>query len=193
MHTRRAFLADVGMGFTGLALGRACWPATAWLAAAPEPEWTPPDGKPHFTPKAKRVIWLFMVGGTSHVEGFDPKPALNQYAGKTIAETPFKSTLESPYLGKNVREFVQGLHKVHPSIYPLQIGYTRQGECGTEISDWWPHVGACADDLAVVRSLFWTTDSVITVPNSSSTPAGIRLEAIHSRRLARGCITGSGR
>ena len=42
-----------------------------------------------FTPKAKNVIWLFMIGGTSHLESFDPKPALNRYGGKTIAETPY--------------------------------------------------------------------------------------------------------
>ena len=52
--------------------------------------WKPPDGRPHFAPKAKNVIWLFMIGGTSHLESFDPKPALNRYAGKTIAETPYR-------------------------------------------------------------------------------------------------------
>ncbi len=48
--------------------------------------------------RAKSVIWLFMIGGASHMESFDPKPLLNQYAGKTIAETPYKQILESPYL-----------------------------------------------------------------------------------------------
>src|SRR4051794_20629360 len=80
--TRRAFLADTGMGFTGLAPGAILARDGVLRAAAP----APPDGKPHFAPKAKSVIWLFMVGGVSHVEGFDPKPALNEYAGKTIAE-----------------------------------------------------------------------------------------------------------
>ena len=47
------------------------------------------DGQPHFAPKAKSVIWLFMNGGVSHMESFDPKPMLTKYAGKTIAETPF--------------------------------------------------------------------------------------------------------
>ena len=56
----------------------------------------PPDGKPHFQPKAKRVIWLFMLGGVSHVESFDPKPALNKYAGKQLSETPYKDALEAP-------------------------------------------------------------------------------------------------
>src|SRR6184192_3769368 len=92
---RRTFLADLGLGFTGLVLG-------ALLQrdghAAPVKAWAPPDGKPHFTPKAKNVIWLFMNGGVSHLESFDPKPALNKYAGKTIDESPFKkAVLESPY------------------------------------------------------------------------------------------------
>jgi hypothetical protein len=156
MNNRRAFLADVGMGFTGLALGALL--ARDGVARAEPGGLTLPDGKPHFKPKAKSVIWLFMVGGASHVEGFDPKPTLNQHAGKTIAETPFKEVLDSPHLKKNLREFIDGLHKVQPKVYPLQIGYSRHGECGTEISDWWPHVGECADDLAVVRSM-WTTDN----------------------------------
>lgn len=52
--------------------------------------WAPPDGKPHFAPKAKSVIWLFMNGGVSHLETFDPKPELDKYAGKSISETPHK-------------------------------------------------------------------------------------------------------
>ena len=55
-------------------------------------EWSPPTGQPHFVPKAKNVVWLFMNGGVSHMESFDPKPMLTKYAGKTIAETPFKET-----------------------------------------------------------------------------------------------------
>src|SRR5581483_7720022 len=53
--------------------------------------WAPPDGKPHFPPKAKSVIWLFLNGGVSHLETFDPKPELDKFAGKSIAETPYKS------------------------------------------------------------------------------------------------------
>jgi hypothetical protein len=155
MLHRRAFLADVGMGFTGLALGALL--ARDGVARATE-GWSPPDGKPHFPPKAKSVIWLFMIGGASHVESFDPKPALTTLAGKTIAETPFKSILDSPHLKKNVREFVPGQHKVQPKVYPLQVGFGKRGQCGTEVSDWWPHVGAYVDDIAVVRSM-WTTDN----------------------------------
>src|ERR1700745_390409 len=53
--------------------------------------WAPPDGRPHFPPRAKSVIWLFMNGGVSHIESFDPKPMLNRYAGVSIAESPFRS------------------------------------------------------------------------------------------------------
>src|SRR5262249_21327396 len=102
---RRAFLADVGMGFTGLVLGAMLHRDGIARADATgaAPSWSPPDGRPHFTPKAKSVIWLFMIGGTSHVESFDPKPELNKYAGKTYAETPYRGVDESPYLKKNLR------------------------------------------------------------------------------------------
>src|SRR4051812_43649506 len=81
---RRAFLADVGMGFAGLALGamlhrdgivRADAPGGSAPGAIPSGIWAPPTGAPHFAPKAKSVIWLFMMGGVSHLESFDPKPA----------------------------------------------------------------------------------------------------------------------
>ena len=67
---RRTFLADVGLGFTGLALG-------AMLhrdGFASQEQWSPPDGKPHHTPKAKSVIWVFLSGGVSQLETWDPKP-----------------------------------------------------------------------------------------------------------------------
>src|SRR3954469_59594 len=82
---RRTFLADVGMGFTGLALGAMLHRDGIVRAAEAQPDdWHPPAGQPHFPPKAINVIWLFMVGGTSHMETFDPKPALNTYGGKMI-------------------------------------------------------------------------------------------------------------
>src|SRR3954465_9444051 len=112
-RSRRIFLADTSMGLTGLALGTLLSPK----AGAVEENWTPPDGKPHFAPKAKRVIWLFMLGGVSHVESFDPKPELNMYAGKNIAESPYKATLDSPFLRKNLREIVKDNHKVQPKLY----------------------------------------------------------------------------
>jgi uncharacterized protein DUF1501 len=153
---RRAFLADLGMGFTGLVLGSML--QRDGVARASDATASLPAGLPHYAPKAKRVIWLFMIGGTSHMESFDPKPELTKYAGKTIAESPYKHTLESPHLKKNLRQFVEGLHKVQPKIFPLQVGFRKRGQSGIEVSDWFPHVGECIDDIAVVRSM-WTTDN----------------------------------
>ncbi len=153
---RRVFLADCGMGFTGLVLGAMFWRDGVGKAATLD-GWGPPDGKPMFPAKAKSVIWLFMEGGVSHVETFDPKPALNQYAGKTIEETPFKEVLNSPFQ-KTVRQFVAGDHNIMKIIYPMQVGHRKVGQSGIEISDWWPHLGACIDDLAIIRSV-WTTDN----------------------------------
>jgi len=146
---RRTFLTDLGMGFAGVALGSMLKADGALCAES---------AGPHFAPKVKSVIWLFMVGGTSQMESFDPKPALNQYAGKTIAESPFAAVLDSPYGKKNLREIVAGNHKVQPTIYPMQVGYQKRGQSGLEMSDWWPHLGGCADELAIVRSM-WTTDN----------------------------------
>jgi len=154
--SRRTFLADMGMGFTGLVLGSMLH--AEGVVRADDAPWAPPDGKPHFKPKAKSVIWLFMLGGTSHMESFDPKPALTQYAGKTIEETPFKDSLNSPFVKKNLREVIPGLHKIQPKIYPLQTGYKKYGQSGIEVSDWFPNVGECIDDISVVRSM-WTTDN----------------------------------
>src|SRR5438128_12575366 len=75
---RRAFLSDVGMGFTGLALG-AMLARDGIVRADAVPNWRPPDGQPHFAPKAMSVVWLFMNGGVSQAESFDPKPELTKY------------------------------------------------------------------------------------------------------------------
>ena len=85
---RRCFLGSLGHGLGSLALAATL--AEDGRGARPE-DWLPPDGKPRFRPKAKSVIWLFMRGGVSHMESFDPKPALNGLAGKSIGETRFKS------------------------------------------------------------------------------------------------------
>jgi uncharacterized protein (DUF1501 family) len=153
MNSRRMFLADFGMGFTGLALA-----AMLNRDGIARGATIGPDGKPHFAPKAKRVIWLFMIGGVSHVESFDPKPELNKYAGKTIDDTPYKETQNNPLVKKNLREVIAGLHKVHPKLFPMQTGFAKRGQSGIEVSDWFPHIAGCVDDIAVVRSL-WTTDN----------------------------------
>ena len=90
--SRRVFLADFGMGFAGLALG-AMLHRDGVARADGNP---PPDGLPHLAPRAKSVIWIFLSGGYSHLETFDPKPALNTYAGKTFDQTPFENPVDSP-------------------------------------------------------------------------------------------------
>src|SRR5437867_1835299 len=89
--TRRQFLADTGMGFTGLALGALLF--QDGIARAQTGDNSPPNGRPHFEPRAKSVIWIFLCGGVSHVESFDVKPELTKYHGKTIDDTPYKDAL----------------------------------------------------------------------------------------------------
>ncbi len=152
---RRTFLADVGMGLTGIALGSLL--QRDGLVRGAEP--TAPPVIPPIAPRAKSVIWYFMLGGTSHLESFDYKPAVNKYAGKTIEESPYKNAvLESPYYRKNVRDFAGTPRALMAQLYPLQIGFKQRGESGAWVSDWWLHVGDCVDDLAIVRSM-WTTDN----------------------------------
>jgi hypothetical protein len=148
------------MGFTGLALGAMLHRDGIMRAGDAVPAgWSAPDGRPHFPPKAKNVIWLFMIGGTSHLESFDPKPALTRYAGKTIAETPFAGSLKSKF-NENLRRFAENdaNGQIRGMLYPLQVGFRKRAQSGIEISDWWPNVGSRIDDIAVVRSM-WTTDN----------------------------------
>jgi hypothetical protein len=81
---------------------------------------------PHFAPRAKRVIFLFMTGGVSHLESFDPKPKLAEDGGKK--------------------------HKGKTLLAP-QFKFTPAGQCGTPVSELFPNVARCADDLCVIRSL----------------------------------------
>ena len=177
------------MGFSGVALAAMLHRDGFARADGAEPSaWKPPDGKPHFTPKAKNVIWLFMIGGTSHLESFDPKPALNRFAGKSIAETPYAEALKKKFTG-NVRIVVEGDANGHirQVLYPLQVGYRKHGQSGIEVSDWWPYVSSCIDDIAVVRSM-WTTDNNHGA-NCNSTPGATPLKECF-RRSARGFAMG---
>ena len=138
---RRTFLADTGIGMTGLALG-----ALRARCAT------------HHAAKAKLVIWIFLEGGLGQLESFDPKPELNKWAGKTIAETPHRGVLDAPFTKQNVVEFTANDRKLMTTVLPLQVGFRRHGQSGLAISDWWPHVAGLADELAVVRSV-WTIDN----------------------------------
>ncbi|MFO0845010.1 MAG: DUF1501 domain-containing protein [Gemmataceae bacterium] len=148
---RRTFLADVGMGFTGLALG------SMLRADESHERWSPPDGKPHFAPKAKSVIWVFLSGGVSQMETWDPKPALTKYGGKTFADTPYPNPLKSPLFRLRSRDVVGG-ERPYPKIFPMQVGFKKHGKAGVEMTDWWPELSKCVDELAFVRSMY-TTDN----------------------------------
>ncbi|MGV3724612.1 MAG: DUF1501 domain-containing protein [Actinomycetota bacterium] len=91
---------------------------------------------PHFTPKAKRVIFLFMHGGPSQVDTFDPKPALIRDNGK-------------PFPGEKPRvQFAQT-----GNLLQSPWEFRHYGKSGTEVSDLFPHVGTCVDDMCVIRSI----------------------------------------
>ena len=129
--TRREFLRNTGLGFGSLALN-AMLDADGLGSQIGDTE---RNLMPHFAPKAKSVIWLFMIGGTSHVESFDPKPALNKFAGKTIAETPFGDILESKFLeNERVVAFDPNNGFIRTTCYPMQVGFSKRGNSGLEIS-----------------------------------------------------------
>lgn len=155
--TRRAFLSDLGMGFTGLALG-------AMLAddgRLRSSETSTQQATTQFRPRAKSVIWIFLSGGYSHLETFDPKPALNKYAGMTFDKTPFENPVNSPLHKKRFRSVSAeevNVRDVYPTIYPMQVGWKKRGESGIEVTDWWPHLAKRVDDLCFIRNM-WTTDN----------------------------------
>jgi hypothetical protein len=97
------------------------------------------ERQPHFPPRAKRVIFLFMTGGVSHVDSFDPKPALTRDHGKEIKA-------EHPEI-KN-RPGYERIFLKRP-----QWEFSRHGESGTEVSALFPQIATCVDDLAVIRSM----------------------------------------
>lgn len=163
---RRRFLADSGLGFAGLA-------ASAMLADDGIVKADSPDthARRHFKPAAKSVIWIFLSGGYSHMETFDPKPALTKYAGRTYAETPYPNPVESPLHRKRFRSVPAeeiDVRDVYPKIYPMQVGFRKRGTSGIEITDWWPHLSDCVDDISFVRNM-WTTDNDHAAENQMHT------------------------
>lgn len=131
--TRREMLCRCANGFGGLALAafladRAAQAATRLDPLAPRP--------PHYSAKAKSVIFLFMDGGPSQMDTFDPKPRLAKEAGQTIP-------LETPTTVFNIS------NKILPS--PYQFG--KYGQCGADVSELFPNVATCVDDLAIIRSM----------------------------------------
>lgn len=96
--------------------------------------------EPHFAPRAKRCIFIFLAGGTSQVELFDPKPELNELTGQKIPDS-FKEGVRLGQTGWDA------------PLMGSRFKFRRYGECGMEMSELLPHIGSCADDIALIRSM----------------------------------------
>ncbi len=134
--SRRDFLHRSGIGLGAVALSSLLAKERAYAAAAPA---SPLVAKPpQLKARAKNVIFLFMEGGPSHLDLFDPKPLLNQLAGQPLPQS-FGSVLTAMGESKS-------------PLLASQRAWKQHGQSGLWVSDWLPHIATCADDLAVVRS-----------------------------------------
>jgi hypothetical protein len=148
-RTRREFLWETGAGFTGLALtgllagdGFLARQAVAADGTTPLPNLLA-EKPPHFAPKAKNVIFLFMYGGPSHVDTFDYKPGMYELDGKTV----------------DVKTFGRGGKKNQGRVVGPKWQFKQYGQCGKWVSDLFPNVATCVDDIAFLHSM--TADSPI--------------------------------
>lgn len=147
--SRRDFLRKLGGGFTSLALTGMLlddgFLARQGLAADGETPFRNPlaPRPPHFAPKAKACIFLFMYGGPSHVDTFDHKPELYRLDGKTI----------------DVKTFGRGGKKSRGRVVGPKWRFRQHGECGKWVSDLFPEVARCVDRIAFIHSM--TADSPI--------------------------------
>jgi hypothetical protein len=134
-RNRREFLKDAFCGLGSLAFGamlRNEAKAAVFNPLAPKQPNSPADAK------AKSVIFLFMAGGPSQMETFDPKPLLNKLDGQPVP----------PSFQAAKRQFIKG----PPKLLGTKRSFQQHGKSGLWISDLLPHLAGCADDLAVIRS-----------------------------------------
>lgn len=110
------------------------------------------------------MIWVFLAGDVRHLETFDPKPALNTYAGKTYEELPRGNPQANPRYRERSRSVVGFDRNIYNRVLLLQVGYRKASQSGIELSDWLPHLAGCVDDMTIVR-LMYTTDND---PNAES-------------------------
>ncbi len=133
-RSRREFIRDAFCGFGGLALAALLDQEQA-RAGSPDPLAPKP---PHLPAKARAVIFLFMAGGPSHLETFDPKPLLNRLDGQPRPRV----------FGEAKYQFVQK----NARLLGTKRSFRKYGQSGIEVSDLFPHTAECVDDLAVIRS-----------------------------------------
>src|SRR2546423_2510365 len=140
---RRTFLSRSAYGLGGLALASLLDPAI--LRGANEAEakdhWKGVINPPDFPVRAKRIIHLCMAGGPSHLESFDHKPELKRINGQPFPESFTK--------GQQLAQLQNAELKARGSF----VEFKKYGQSGQEISDLFPHIGAIADDICLVRSL----------------------------------------
>jgi hypothetical protein len=134
--TRRQLLNRCGMGFGAMALGGLMADiGLTGVAQGAEAASSMAPKAPHFAPKARRVIHLFMNGGPSQVDTFDPKPALVKYHGK-------------PLPTENLRT-----ERKTGAAFQSPFKFKKYGQSGLEVSEIFSNLGECADDLCVIRSM----------------------------------------
>ena len=136
MTSRRDFLLQTGTGFGALALE---YMLQKEAVAAPAVNPLAPKIA-HYPAKAKNVIFLFMEGGPSHIDTFDPKPKLNELAGKPLPDS----------FGK----VITAMGEARAPLLASKRKWQQHGQSGLWVSDWLPHIAGCADDIAVIRSLW---------------------------------------
>jgi hypothetical protein len=142
-QTRRQFLGACGLSLGGVAL-MSLMKADALAGILPasarviDPMLPKP---PHFAPKAKNVIFLFMVGGPSHLDMFEYKPALNQRQGEPVPESLIKGV-----------KFAQITEK-QPKLLGSKWKFSPHGLCGAYVSELMPHTASIVDDIAFIKTL----------------------------------------
>ncbi len=138
-YSRRDFLTRAGGGFGLLALYSLMARDGAFAAAEGPKVVNPLAGRePHFGPTAKSVIWCFLDGGPSHIDLFDPKPELTRLAGKVLPDT-FKRPVTA--MGRTA----------YTPLLATQRKFKRHGQSGQWVSDWYPEIATCADDVAFLK------------------------------------------
>ena len=140
LTTRRDFLRRGGAGFGALALAHLLQGSPLVAALGNQsPVSHPLRAKPpHLAPRARSVIFLFMEGGPSHMDLFDPKPKLNELAGQTLPAS----------FGK----VITAMGEVGSPLLGSKRAWKQHGQSGIWVSDWLPHIAECVDDIAVIRS-----------------------------------------
>jgi len=134
---RRTFLGQAGRGLGGIALSALLAPSTAAAAGGAKGV----VAKPHVAPKAKRVIFLVMAGGPSHLELYDNKPALAKLNGQPMPESVTKGQPIAQLQGAKL------------TCLGPQWGFKKHGKGGVEMNELFTHLPQVADDLCVIRSL----------------------------------------